>query len=169
MIETRNMSVVEARKASGNFAVGTPVTTEWKARNHVGMVPDRGFTKQLKILDPELDVVWDWGSEKWEVWKFPEEAGKEPYCVLVVQTTGREYRELGADILLKLQWGRPERFTLQQLVGYFDEMDRQVKRRKQKELENKIESITRENLDWLRGIVKIAVPRSYMIGGLVHA
>ena len=36
------------------------------------MVPDRGFKKQLKAIDKELDVVWDWGSEKWEIWKFPE-------------------------------------------------------------------------------------------------
>ena len=31
----------------------------WKKRNDAGMVPDRGFTKQLKCLCPTYEVIWD--------------------------------------------------------------------------------------------------------------
>jgi len=91
------------------------------------MVADVGFKKQLWALDPELDTVWDWGSNKWEIWRFPGQAKKKvkridnkAFHMLTVQTQGRTFRELGADILLKLQAGDPTRYTLKELCAYFD-------------------------------------------------
>lgn len=100
-------------------------------------IPDRGFVKQLHALDEELWPLWDWGAEKWEIWRFPKD-GKPEFHVMTVQTKDRSYRELGADILLKLQAGDPHRYSTSQLVAYFDEMDDQVMRRKKKELHDKI-------------------------------
>ena len=63
------------------------------------MVPDKGFTKQLKKIDPELEVCWDWGAEKWEIWCFPTD-GRDAYMVTRVQAKGKSYRELGQDVLM---------------------------------------------------------------------
>jgi len=56
-----------------------------------------------------------------------------------------------------------DRFTLNELVSYFDEMDNQVRRRKAKDFHNKIESITKETFNYQMGIVQIQVPQKYKI------
>jgi len=141
-----------------------PSTMEqWRAVNHVAMVPDRGFTKQLKKLDPELEVRWDWGSNKWEIWRVPRN-GKKPFHMLTVRTDKGDYRELGTDILIKLQFGDPWRYSQKQLEDYLIELDLQTQRRKAKDFRNKIESITKDNLNRLRGVLSVQVPRVYRIG-----
>jgi hypothetical protein len=147
-----------------------PGFKDWRATRDSVMVADVGFKKQLWALDPELDVVWDWGSEKWEIWKFPEQGGKKKkamdpkaFHVLTVQTQGRSFRELGADILLRLQAGDPQRYSLKELVAYFDQMDENIQRAKRRDLVNRIESITRENMDWMRGVLKVQVPQSFKV------
>lgn len=141
-----------------------PNQMEWRHFGNLGqgvMIPDAGFTKQLHCLDKEYEVAWDWGSEKWEIWKFPRN-GDDAYCVQVVQTKDKSYKELGADVLLKLQAGRLERFEPGQLVKYFEEMDKQVRRRKEKEFREKIKDIA---LDSFYNIhcMKIQVPKEYAI------
>ena len=126
-----------------------PSFRQYRKLNSAEMTPDKGFVKQLKKLDTEFEVVWDWGSSRWEIWKFPKELGSEPYHVTTVQTKDKTYRELGADILLKLQWGDPTRFSLDELVNYFDEMDNQARRRKMKEFTAKIEDVTRETKNFV--------------------
>lgn len=128
---------------------------------HATMVPDRGFVKQLHALDDELWPVWDWGAEKWEIWRFPKD-GKPEHHVLTVQTQGRTYRELGADILLKLQEGDPKRFTTQQLFAYFEEMDEQIQRKKRKALSDKIKDIARDSFLNIHCKI-IQVPKEYKI------
>lgn len=145
-----------------------PTQMEWKDFGGLGkgmMIPDRGFTKQLHCLDKEYEVAWDWGSSKWEIWKFPKD-GSEAYHVLTVQTKGREYRDLGADILLKLQEGRIERFSPGQLVKYFEEMDSQMRRKKQKEFLNKIKDIAMDSFLHIH-CKKIQVPQKYAIERMV--
>lgn len=144
-----------------NYNQGNPTFTDYRKQNHVGMVPDKGFTKQLKTLNKDFEVVWDWGSEKWEIWNF--EKGRIPYHVTTIQTQGRSYRELGADILLKLQEGDTTRFTLNELVSYFDEMDDQIERKKRKTFTSRIEAITKETFDYVRGVLKIQVPRKFKV------
>lgn len=139
-----------------------PTFKEYRKFNDATMTPDKGFVKQLKTLDNEFEVVWDWGSSCWEIWKFPKEFGKEPFHVITVQTKNKGYRELGADILLKLQWGQPDRFTLDELVSYFDELDNQRRRRKMKDFRNKIEDITRETKTYVNTLL-MQVPRSLSI------
>jgi len=104
---------------------------QWRKKNPADMYPDRGFTKQLKALDKELDVLWNFLGSKWEIWRFPEFG--EPHHVLTVETKNKTYRELGADILLRLQQIDSSRYTLNEMLAYFDEMDNQVQRRKEKE------------------------------------
>ena len=132
------------------------------------MVPDKGFTRQLKKLDKEFDVVWDWGAGKWEIWKFPKN-GQEPYHVTTVQTKNRSYRELGQDLLLNLQqsitWSQT--MTAGQICDYLDEMDNQVKRRKARDFTNVIESIARETFSYAQGILQIQVPKSLKIAEVV--
>lgn len=132
------------------------------------MVADVGFKKQLWALDPELDVVWDWGSRRWEIWRFPGQGGKlrkfvdhKAFHVMTVQTKERTFRELGADILLKLQWGDPHKWELKDLVRYFDQMDDNIQRAKERKFKSWFESITAETFDYVRGVVKKPVPSSY--------
>jgi len=143
-----------------------PSFRQWRKKNDPIMKPDRGFSKQLKCLDPEFDVVWDWGANKWEIWKFP--ADRPEYHVLTVQTQNKTYRELGTDIILKLQesmlW---DRFTLNELVAYFDEMDNQVYRRKAKDFKNKIEDITSDTFNYVSGVLHIQVPRKYKVRRMI--
>uniref|UniRef100_A0A6M3K2T1 Uncharacterized protein n=1 Tax=viral metagenome TaxID=1070528 RepID=A0A6M3K2T1_9ZZZZ len=134
------------------------------------MVADVGFKKQLWTLDEELDVVWDWASEKWEIWRFPGQGKKltkrmddKAHHVMTVQTKGRSFRELGADLLLKLQKGDTHKFTLKELVAYFNQMDDNILRARERELENKIGAITLDTFDYVRGVLKIQVPREYKV------
>lgn len=138
-----------------------PSFEQWRAKNDAVMVPDRGFVKQLKKLKESYEVVWDWGAEKWEIWDFPKD--KSGVHVATIQTKDKNYRELGADVLLKLQAGDTTRFTKQQLYDYFDEMDNQVIRRKRRELMNKIEAVARETFSFARGVLQIQVPREHKI------
>ena len=144
----------------------TPKFTEYRSMNHVEMKPDKGFVKQLKKLNKDFEVVWDWASEKWEIWSFPKELGRDPYHVTTVQGKNKTYRELGADILLNLQWGKPGRFTLKELTDYFDEMDNQNRRRKMKDFKNKIGDITRETKTYVNTML-FQVPRSMSIGRVI--
>ena len=73
-----------ARRRIGKY----PSFRDWRQKNPV-MIPDRGFTKQLKKLNKDYEVVWDWGSEKWEIWCFPKD--QEPYHITTIQTKNKTY------------------------------------------------------------------------------
>ena len=147
-----------------------PKHKDFKVTSDGVMVADIGFKKQLWALDPELDVVWDWGSSKWEIWRFPGQKGQKKkrmdskaFHMLTVQTEKRTFRQLGADVLLRLQKGDPTRYSLNQLAAYFDQMDDNIARAKEKKMEDWISSVTCESVDYLRGVVKRAVPFSYKL------
>lgn len=133
------------------------------------MVADLGFKKQLWALDPELDVVWDWASSKWEVWKFPGQEKKKvkrldhkSYHVTTIQTKKRTFRELGADILLNLQQLDPHRYSLKDYVAYFDKLDENIHRAKEKAFTEKMNAMHAETFWYMRGLRK-TVPSSYQI------
>ena len=151
-------SYSEIRKITRNIK---PTTfSEYRVAGGDGtVIPDRGFTKQLHALDSELDVVWDWGSDRWEIWRFPK-SGKEPFHMITVQTKDKKYRELGADILLKLQEFDPWRYdSLNQLVNYFDELDKQAERRRRKDFLNRMHDVSSYVDNKLRQVVQVQVPR----------
>jgi len=139
-----------------------PSFKQWRDFSASMMVPDKGFTKQLHALDPELNVVWDWGSEKWEIWRFPKN-GAPSHHVMTIQTQNRSYRELGTDILLKLQIGNTHRFSKTELFRYFDEMDAQLRRRKRKEMTDIIQDITKETLNYQLGVLQVQVPQNIRV------
>jgi len=135
------------------------------------MVADIGFKKQLWALDSRLDVVWNWGKHKWEIWSFPGQEKKPKKVfnnraihIMTVQTKNRTFRELGADILLKLQAGDTTKYSLKQLVAYFDQMDDNIQRAKEKEFREKIRDIALDTFDYARGVLKIQVPQTYKLG-----
>ena len=146
-----------------------PKFRDYRTTNDGVMVADIGFKAQLRTLDPELDVVWDWGSAKWEIWRFPGQTGwikqmtHNAFHVMTVQTKDRKFRELGADIILKLQKSDPTRYSVKQLCDYFDAMDDNIMRARERAFENYIESVTMESLDYIRGVPKGQVPFSYQI------
>jgi len=150
-----------------------PKFNDYRASRDGVMVADVGFKKQLWALDPELDVVWDWGAGKWEIWKFPGQVKSkvkdinDPRAthVMTVQTQQRDFRELGADILLSLQKGDTRKYSLKQLVDYFDKMDDNIERSKRKDFANLMESINIET-EWFTRGLRLTVPRRFM-GGLV--
>jgi len=143
-----------------------PGFKEYRTANDAVMVADIGFKKQLLALDPELDVVWDWGSEKWEIWRFPgqrkliKKPSPEAHHVMTIQTQGRDFRELGADILIKLQLSDTHKFSLKQLTSYFDQMDRNLEREKTRQLMDKIGAMNKEVLEFT-STIKQPVPRKY--------
>jgi hypothetical protein len=136
---------------------------EWKRLNDVSMVPDRGFTRQLKTLDPEYEVVWDCCSCKWEIWKVPKKSVKEPYHVLTVQTDKKSYKELSQDVLLKLTQYSWDKFTAKELAAYFDVMDDQIQRRREKDFKNKIEAMAKETFSYALGIKQVQVPKKFKL------
>jgi hypothetical protein len=142
-------------------------TKDYRATNDSIMVADIGFKKQLWALDSELDIVWDWAAKKWEIWRFPGQARSlrkhldvKAHHVLTIQTQQRTFREIGADILLKLQQSDPTRYSLNELVAYFDKMDDNLKRSKERNLVNTIESIGNEVRWFFRGL-RVQVPRRF--------
>lgn len=142
-----------------------PSFKEWRRKNDAVMVPDRGFVKQLKKLDPDYEVLWDWGMEKWEIWCMRKDS--PGHHVATVQTTDRSYRELGADVLLKLQAGDTTKFSVKELCDYFDELDNQVLRRQEQDLKNKVDSIVSETFNFARGVLQVQVPQKLKIGRAV--
>jgi hypothetical protein len=130
-------------------------------RQDATMVPDRGFTKQLKALDPELEVLWNWLTEKWAIWSFPK--GREPYHVMTIESKGKSYRELGQDVLIHLTEINSQRYESKNILAYLDEHNRQVQRRKMKDFRNKIDAIARDTFNYAQGILQVAVPQSYRI------
>lgn len=136
-------------------------------KNDAAMVPDVGFTKQLKALDPELEVMWDWIGERWAIWCFPKAEQKEPYHVMTVQTKGRSYQELGQQVLLRLTEIESERYEAGKVLAYLEEHNRQVQRRKAKEFSEKIRAITNETYNFARGVLQVQVPRSTAISGVL--
>jgi len=131
----------------------------FRDRHHKGAVaPDRGFTKQLKALDPELEVLWDWVGSKWAIWCFPRD--KEPYHVMTVETEGKTYRELGQDVLLHLMTLNSQRYDTKNIIAYLDEHNAQVQRRKMKDFKNKIDAIARDTFNYAQGILQVQVPRT---------
>ena len=138
----------------------------WKHQNSASMIPDKGFTKQLKKLSKHLEVIWDYGKHKWEIWDIRPD--KIPYHVTTVQTKDKNYRELGADVLLQLQQFHPDRFKPGELISYFDEMDRQDQRRKAKEFSNKIESIYKDTFKYANDVLQVSVPKAIRAGRVVH-
>lgn len=168
-----NLSLTEAKKVRELNVKADPSlkAVKFKAPNHVEyrdffgegiIVPDKGFTKQLKILDEELEVAWDWGSSKWEIWRFPKD-GFPPFHVMTIQTKNRTYRELGADVLLTLQKGDPARFSKGELIRYLDELDAQERRRKMEDFKTKINDIALESFINIHCKI-IQVPKTYSVG-----
>lgn len=139
----------------------------WKRQNDETMVPDKGFVKQLKKLCKTFEVVWDRGSHYWEIWDFSEHC--EPYMVTRVKTQGRDYRELGTDVLLGLQknifWHN--NFTTGEICDYLDEMDNQVRRRKEQDFRNRIQSIARDTFLWSQGVLQVQVPKKFSVERMV--
>lgn len=121
--------------------------------------PDKGFVKQLKAIDKDLEVVWDTVSTKWEIWKFPDNGG-EPYHVTTVQTKDRNYKELSAETLVNLRMSYS--MTTQQIFDYMDEVNEQILRRKREEIITYIKDVAWESFINIHCKV-IQVPRELKI------
>jgi hypothetical protein len=137
---------------------------QYHRRNDPVMVPDRGFTKQLKALDPELDVVWDWVNQIWCIWCFPREEGRKPYHVMNVCTAGKGYRELGQDILTHLCQINQSKYDTKAVLAYIDEHNNQLQRRKMQDFRAKIQAVVLDTFNFARGVLQVQVPRSLRIG-----
>jgi len=126
------------------------------------------------MLDEEFEFVWDAGGERWEVWKFPKE--KMGYHVLTIQTKDKSYREIGADILLKIREIQSFHFDAKKIMDYLMESERQERRRKAKDFMNKIEAIAKDTFNYSRGVLQVdvpakiefEVPKSQLIEGAVR-
>jgi len=154
----------------GSKGPSLPSFTERRRKNDPVMMPDKGFAKQLKALDEEFEVVWNWGQEFWEIWRFPKEEKKEPQHLISVTTKNKTYRELGADVLLKLQEGKHlAEMSLVKLVAYFDELDNQLQRRKFNDFRDKMQAIARYTYNLVAGVPVIQVPKGLKIGRAAHA
>jgi hypothetical protein len=127
------------------------------------MVPDRGFKKQLATIDHDLEVVWDWGSEVWEIWHMRKD-GRKPYLLTRVTTKDKTYRELGADVLLKLQ--QSIQMGPEKIIAYLEEQDNQIRRRKMANFKEKIKAIALDTRTYL-AIKLIQVPQKFKILGAV--
>ena len=136
--------------------------------NSAVMVPDRGFAKQLEVLDPELKVVWDWIGERWAIWCFPKAEQQEPYHVMTIQAKDKSYKELGQDVLIRLLEIQKERYESDKILAYLEEHNRQVQRRKAKDFSEKIQAITRETYNYARGVLQVQVPRSITMEGVLR-
>lgn len=161
-------------QAIAQLEVGSPALPSFRdcrRKDDPVMKPDVGFTKQLHALDDELEVMWNWVLEKWEIWRFPKGEGgrkKKPFHMLTVQTKEKGYEELSQEVLIKLQWSDPRRWTTSSLIAYFDEMDNQSRRRKRKDFVNLIQDITKETLSYQFAIPMIQVPENIKVRRIIE-
>ena len=144
---------------------------DYRTTNDGVMVADIGFKRQLRALDPELDVVWS--GSKWEIWRFPGQKervkklkSKRATHVMTVQTKGRSFRELGADVLLNLQKGDLRKYTLKEINNYFDAMDDNIQRAKAKEMENWFTD-RRKEFEWYGRGLRVKVPERFLPGSII--
>lgn len=140
---------------------------ENRRTNDPSMIASVGFKKQLWALDPELDVLWNPRVGRWEIWKFPGQpkvAKKvhtdKAHHIMTIKEQDGSFRDLGADILLKLQKGDTHKYTLKQLCDYWDQMDANFIRKKEKELHDYVEALTKEVVHWA-GAIRLQVPKEY--------
>lgn len=144
---------------------------DYRKTDDAVMVADVGFKRQLRALDPELDVVWN--GNKWEIWRFPGQGKRvrklsDPRAthVMSVQTQGRTFRELGADIIIKLQAGDLTRYSTKQICDYFDKMDDNIQRAKMNQFNNWFEDREKETFWYTLG-PRFQIPERFMVGSLV--
>lgn len=144
---------------------------DYRKTNDAVMVADVGFKRQLQALDKELDIVWN--GNKWEIWRFPGQgknvkklASSRACHVMTVQTTDRNFKELGADIILKLQAGDTRRFSTKELCNFFDAMDDNIQRARVKKIENWFDSRKREVAWYTRGL-RVTVPKRFLVGSVM--
>ena len=144
-----------------------PSFEEWRRfSGDPTMAPDKGFAKQLAKIDKDLKVIWDWGSEKWEIWRIRTDM--DPQHITTIQTKGKSYRELGADVLLRLKesYWYMNNLSVKQVCDYLDELDNQVLRRRKEEFMTKIHDITHETFDFIHTL-HIQVPQKYKVRRIV--
>ncbi len=144
-----------------------PARTEQRRKNDACMVPDRGFTKQLKKIDEEYDVIWNWVNEIWEIWHFPTD-GTIDYMITAVCSKGKTYKELSAEILLGLQENYRKKVSALDVLDYLEEAEEQNSRRKRKNFLNLIEDISLDTYDYIHAM-KIQVPKAFKIAEVAHA
>jgi len=151
-----------------------PKFKEFRTTEDSVSVADVGFKKQLAALDPELDVVWDWASHRWEIWRFPGQKNikkkrmdHRASHMMTIQTKDRTFKELGANIILELRKSDPTRYSLKELCNYFDAMDDNIMRAKENDFYNKINAITTDSFDYMRGVLKVQVPRRFQCGQVI--
>ena len=144
---------------------------DYRKTNDAVMVADIGFKKQLMALDAELDVIWN--GNKWEVWRFPGQgktrrklADPRATQVMTVQTQGRSFREVGVDIILKLQEGDTRRFSSKEICDYFNAMDDNIQRAKTKKFEDMLDDRRRE-VDWYMRGLRVNIPKRFMVGSVL--
>jgi hypothetical protein len=144
---------------------------DYRTTNDGVMVADVGFKRQLRILDKELDVVWN--GSKWEIWRFPGQKGKvkkisDPRAihVMTVQTQKRTFRDLGADILLKLRAGDLHKYSTKQIMDYLDAIDDNIQRAKRKDFEGWFDDRKAEVAWYTRGL-RVSIPKRFMQGSYV--
>jgi len=145
----------------------------FRTTNDGVMVADVGFKKQLQALDKELDIVWDNVSNKWEVWKFIGQGGRvkkrlNPRArhVMTIQTQDRTFREVGADIILNLQKNDLRKYSVEEIMGYFDKMDENILRAKRKRLNDRLSDCSKE-LAWYTKGLRVQVPKRFMNGTML--
>jgi hypothetical protein len=147
------VTAVDGRIAVEVSGPERPTFAQYRVRNHVAMVPDRGFVKQLKKLGENLEVVWDAVSERWEIWEFPKDApGRH---ITTVQTKNKTYRELGMDVLLQLS--QMAQLSTMEILDYLEEHNNQMLRRKQRDFSNYIEAVSKETFNYVKGILSVQV------------
>ena len=144
---------------------------DYRKTDDAVMVADVGFKRQLRALDPELDIVWN--GTKWEIWRFPGQGKRvkkvidsKAVHVMTVQTRGRTFRELGADILLNLQKGDLTKYSLKEICNYFDAMDDNIQRAKEKDMENWFTD-RRKEADWYTRGLRLSVPKRFLAGSIM--
>jgi len=133
------------------------------------MIADMGFKKQLWSLDPALDIVWNHIDNLWEIWRFPgqEKVSKKKWTprahhVMTIKLKGKKFRDLGADILLKLQMGDTQKFGLKQIMDFFEQQEMNEQRAKEKNLLNLIHD---RNVDFANYVGRLTkqVPKEYIL------
>jgi len=121
--------------------------------------PDRCFVRRMKkwqFSDERLEVYFNWVTEKWEIWRIPVWGTSRPSRLFILPS-------LDARGLLQLE----RRYRIHtsrssgELYQYLLRLEQRAEELMQREQENRMEAITQECLDSMRGVLKVQVPMGF--------
>ncbi len=120
--------------------------------------PDRDFVRRIKkwqFSDERLEAYMNWVTGQWEIWRIPVWGTSQPSRLLILPALDARGL-LKLEIRYRIHTSRSSNQLYQELL----KIEQRAEDLRRRERESKMEAITQGCLDFMRGVLKVQVPRS---------